>query len=103
MVKQIRFYLLISKDPPKHTHLYGPLQSLSYGGVWLMIFLIVVTGVILIGASNPGLMNFFRPTVKPIVNPRTGAVLTAAEVFDGAFGPDAVPLLRSTETGPAEV
>jgi len=24
--KQIKFYLLISKEPPEHTHLYGPLQ-----------------------------------------------------------------------------
>ena len=35
----------------------------------------------------------------PIVNPRTGAVLTAAEVFNGAFGPDAVPLLSLADDG----
>ncbi len=35
----------------------------------------------------------------PIINPRTGEVLTASEVFDGAFGPDAVPLLSLADDG----
>lgn len=67
-VKQIRFYLLISKEPPEHTHLYGPLQSLAYAGLFCMVLLIGVTGVILIGSGNATLISLFRPAVKPIVH-----------------------------------
>jgi Ni/Fe-hydrogenase 1 B-type cytochrome subunit len=48
-VKQVRFYLLISKEPPEHTHLYGPLQAISYAGLLFLVFLIALTGMIMMG------------------------------------------------------
>jgi Ni/Fe-hydrogenase 1 B-type cytochrome subunit len=50
-IKQIKFYALISKEKPEHKMLYGPLQSLAYGGLYMMLLLIVVTGLILTGAG----------------------------------------------------
>jgi Ni/Fe-hydrogenase 1 B-type cytochrome subunit len=65
-VKQIKFYLLISKEPPEHTHLYGPLQSLAYGGLLFMVFFICLTGLILMGAGyHAGWTALVYPVVKP--------------------------------------
>jgi Ni/Fe-hydrogenase 1 B-type cytochrome subunit len=65
-IRQVRFYLLISKEPPEHTHLYGPLQSLAYAGLLGMVFLIVLTGLILMGAGyDAGLTAFVYKFVKP--------------------------------------
>ena len=50
-IHQIQFYLLIRKDPPEHKELYGPMQSLAYIGLLGMVFVIVVTGLILMGAG----------------------------------------------------
>lgn len=68
LVKQIKFYLLISKEPPAHTHLYGPLQSLAYGGLLFMVFLIILTGLILTGAVgyDGGLIGFTYKLLKPV-------------------------------------
>ena len=49
---QIKFYALISEVKPRHTHLYGPLQSLAYGGLIIMWLLIVITGLVLMGANH---------------------------------------------------
>jgi len=69
LIRQMRLYLLVSKEPPEHTHLYGPLQSLAYGGLLTMIFLIVLTGLILMGAGyDAGLTSLVYKLVKPFEN-----------------------------------
>jgi len=67
-IKQIRYYLLISKEPPEHTHLYGPLQALAYGGLLAMVFLIVLTGLILMGAAgyHGGLTALTYKILRPV-------------------------------------
>jgi len=68
-IRQVRFYLLISKEPPEHTHLYGPLQSLAYAGLLLMVLLMILTGLILMGAGyGAGLTAFVSMFVKPLGN-----------------------------------
>ncbi len=65
-IKQIKFYLLVSKEPPDHKYLYGPLQSLAYGGLLFMVFLICLTGLILMGAGyHAGWTALVYPVVKP--------------------------------------
>ena len=65
-VKQIKFYALISKEPPVHTHLYGPLQSIAYAGLLFMVLLIILTGLILMGAGyHAGWTSFVYGIVKP--------------------------------------
>ncbi|MGV8079496.1 MAG: Ni/Fe-hydrogenase, b-type cytochrome subunit [Syntrophales bacterium] len=65
-VKQIKFYLLVSKEPPDHKYLYGPLQSLAYGGLLFMVFFICLTGLILMGAGyHAGWTALVYPVVKP--------------------------------------
>ena len=66
---QIKFYLLIKKDPPEHCALYGPMQSLAYGGLFFMIFVILVTGLILMGAGyHAGMTAFLYKILKPVEN-----------------------------------
>ncbi|MDD5169996.1 MAG: Ni/Fe-hydrogenase, b-type cytochrome subunit [Syntrophales bacterium] len=66
MSKQIRFYLLISKERPEHTTLYGPLQSIAYGGLLILVFLVVLTGLILMGAGyHAGWTALVYAIVKP--------------------------------------
>ncbi len=68
-IKQLKFYLLISKEPPAHTYLYGPLQSVAYAGLLIMLFLIVLTGLILMGTGfHGGLTAFVYSVLKPIEN-----------------------------------
>jgi Ni/Fe-hydrogenase 1 B-type cytochrome subunit len=68
-IRQVRFYLLVSKEPPEHTHLYGPLQSLAYAGLLAMVLLIVLTGMILMGAGyGAGLTALVYKMVKPFEN-----------------------------------
>jgi len=65
-IKQVKFYALISKEPAAHTHLYGPLQSVAYAGLLFMVFLIVLTGLILMGAGyHAGWTSFVYGIVKP--------------------------------------
>ncbi|MGA1867739.1 MAG: Ni/Fe-hydrogenase, b-type cytochrome subunit [bacterium] len=67
LYKNIKFYALVSNKPPKHTALYGPLQSLAYGFILVMIFFEVVTGLILYGALHQaGLAHFVYMTLGPI-------------------------------------
>ncbi|MEN6621282.1 MAG: Ni/Fe-hydrogenase, b-type cytochrome subunit [Smithella sp.] len=64
--EQIKFYLLINKEPPEHKCLYGPLQSVAYGGLLVMVFVIVVTGLILMGAGyHAGFTAILYKMVKP--------------------------------------
>ncbi len=69
LIRQVRFYLLASKEPPEHTHLYGPLQSLAYAGLLFMVLLIILTGLILMGAGyGAGLTSLVYKLVKPFEN-----------------------------------
>ena len=66
-VKQLKFYALVSKEPAEHKYLYGPMQSLAYGGLMVMILFIVLTGVILMGAGyHAGLTALIYKIVKPL-------------------------------------
>jgi len=63
---QIKFYLLIDKEAPPHKGLYGPLQSLAYAGLLFMVLVIVVTGLILMGAGyHAGFTALVYKLVKP--------------------------------------
>ena len=69
LVKQIKFYALISNEKPEEKHAYAPLQSLAYLGLMVMVLLIVVTGLILTGSGyDKGLISFFYFFVKPFQN-----------------------------------
>ena len=66
VIKQIKFYTLISTDRPEHTGLYGTLQSAAYGFLLILVFLVVVTGLILYGALHQAglgalIYGFLRP------------------------------------------
>jgi Ni/Fe-hydrogenase 1 B-type cytochrome subunit len=66
-VKQIKFYLLVSNERPDHVYLYGPLQALSYMGLFVMIFFIVITGLILTGAGyHHGLLGLAGWILTPV-------------------------------------
>jgi len=68
-IRQMRLYLFVSKEPPEHTHLYGPLQSLAYAGLLFMVLLIILTGMILMGAGyDAGLTSLVYKLVKPFEN-----------------------------------
>ncbi|SEM45383.1 [NiFe]-hydrogenase I apocytochrome b subunit [Syntrophus gentianae] len=69
-IQQLKFYLLIDKNPPPHTGLYGPMQSLAYLGLLFMVFLIVITGFILMGAGYhaAGLTAIMATILKPVEN-----------------------------------
>ena len=68
-IAQIKFYLLVSNKPAEHKYLYGPLQSLAYGGLMVMLFAMCLTGVILMGpAHSAGLTGFVYKLVKPFEN-----------------------------------
>ena len=68
-VKQLKFYALVSKEPAEHKYLYGPMQSLAYGVLMVMILFIVLTGVILMGAGyHAGLTGLIYKIVKPFEN-----------------------------------
>jgi Ni/Fe-hydrogenase 1 B-type cytochrome subunit len=68
-IKQLKFYALVSKEPAEHKYLYGPMQSLAYGGLMVMILFIVLTGVILMGAGyHAGLTALIYKMVKPFEN-----------------------------------
>ena len=68
-VEQIKFYLLIRKDAPEHKMLYGPMQSIAYIGLMFMVFVIVVTGLILMGAGyHAGITALSYKILRPIEN-----------------------------------
>jgi Ni/Fe-hydrogenase 1 B-type cytochrome subunit len=65
-IKQVKFYALVSKEPSEHNYLYGPLQSVAYAGVLVMVLLIVLTGLILMGAGyHAGLTAIVYNILKP--------------------------------------
>ncbi len=69
-VRQALFYSLITKEPPVHYRdLYGPIQALAYLGLMGMVLLIVLTGLILMGAGyGAGLTSFVYLYLKPLEN-----------------------------------
>ncbi len=69
MIKQIKFYALISTKAPEDKYLYGPFQSLVYTGLMFMVLFMVVTGLILTGACyHNGLTEIVYAILKPIEN-----------------------------------
>ena len=69
LIKQVKFYLLVSKERPEHVYLYGPLQAMSYAGLFVMIFLIVITGLILTGAGyDHGFLGLMSWILTPLEN-----------------------------------
>jgi Ni/Fe-hydrogenase 1 B-type cytochrome subunit len=64
---QIKFYLLISEKKPEHNYLYGPLQSLAYGGLLLMLVVLLITGMILAGVDySGGVIGIIYTILHPI-------------------------------------
>ena len=67
--KQLKFYALISKEPAEHKYLYGPMQAISYAVLLVMVFLIVITGLILLGAGyHAGFTAMAYAALKPVEN-----------------------------------
>ena len=68
-IDNIKFYSLIRKDPPEHKMLYGPLQSIAYLGLMFMVFVIVITGLILMGAGyHAGFTAIAYKILHPVEN-----------------------------------
>ncbi|PKN51925.1 MAG: Ni/Fe-hydrogenase, b-type cytochrome subunit [Deltaproteobacteria bacterium HGW-Deltaproteobacteria-13] len=68
-IDQIKFYLLITKKGPDYKTLYGPMQSLAYLGLMFMVFVIVITGLILMGAGyHAGFTAICYKILRPIEN-----------------------------------
>ncbi|MFZ1036145.1 MAG: Ni/Fe-hydrogenase, b-type cytochrome subunit [Smithella sp.] len=66
LVEQMKFYMLISEHPEKK-YLYGPMQALAYTGCWAMVVVIIVTGLILMGAGyHAGLAAIAYKTLRPV-------------------------------------
>jgi Ni/Fe-hydrogenase b-type cytochrome subunit len=54
LVKMLKFYLLIQPEKAPRYLGHNPLQQLSYTGVYLVAFLMALTGFAMYGQSNPG-------------------------------------------------
>jgi len=68
-IQQIKFYLLIDKKGPEYKTVYGPMQALAYLGLMAMIFVIVFTGLILMGAGySTGLTALGYKILRPFGN-----------------------------------
>lgn len=68
-IHQIKFYLLITKEGPEYKTLYGPLQSLAYLGLLFMVFVICITGLILMGTGyHAGLTAVVYTILYPVEN-----------------------------------
>jgi Ni/Fe-hydrogenase 1 B-type cytochrome subunit len=66
---QLKFYAFISEKKPKHNFLYGPLQALAYGGLFAMVAVFVLTGLVLAGAEyHQGFTALAYTFVKPVEN-----------------------------------
>lgn len=73
---QIKFYALISEKRPEHKYLYGPLQSLAYGGLLAMLLVMVVTGIILMGVEySLGVTGVAYAALKPLQNALGGLAM----------------------------
>jgi Ni/Fe-hydrogenase 1 B-type cytochrome subunit len=68
-IHQIKFYLLITKEGPDYKTLYGPLQSVAYLGLLFMVFVICITGLILMGAGyHKGFTAVAAFILRPVEN-----------------------------------
>ncbi|MEW5802698.1 MAG: Ni/Fe-hydrogenase, b-type cytochrome subunit [bacterium] len=74
LVKQVKFYMLLSDEPPpEHSGLYGTVQSGAYGVLLIMTFLVVITGLILYGALHQaGLGSVISATLYPLEGTMSG-------------------------------
>src|SRR5581483_10094232 len=54
MFKQVKYYLMIRPEEAPQYLGHNPLQQLSYTGMYLVAAVMVVTGLMLYGQSNPG-------------------------------------------------
>ena len=54
MFKQVKYYLMIRKNDAPHYLGHNPMQQLSYTGMYLVAAVMVVTGFMMYGQSNPG-------------------------------------------------
>ena len=69
VIKQIKFYSLISTELPVHTGLYGTLQSFAYSFLLILVFFEVITGLILYGALHQaGFSALIYGILRPIEN-----------------------------------
>lgn len=74
---QLKFYLFVSQKKPEHRYLNGPLQSIAYGGLMVMLLVIVVTGLILSGAEyDAGVTSWAYAALKPVENLLGGLAVT---------------------------
>jgi len=66
-IDQIKFYLLLKKEGPDYKTLYGPMQSLAYIGLFFMVFVICVTGLLLMGAGyHAGFTAIAYKILRPV-------------------------------------
>ncbi|MDA8123618.1 MAG: Ni/Fe-hydrogenase, b-type cytochrome subunit [Deltaproteobacteria bacterium] len=67
--RQACYYAYLSRKAPGNHQLYGPLQAGAYVTLFLMILLILLTGLILMGAGyDAGLTAFVYMLLKPLEN-----------------------------------
>ncbi|MBN2706532.1 MAG: Ni/Fe-hydrogenase, b-type cytochrome subunit [Deltaproteobacteria bacterium] len=67
LIVQIKFYLLLTQEKPKHQYQYGPLQSLAYSGLIVLQAMIILTGMILLGANyHAGLTLWLAGLLRPL-------------------------------------
>ena len=67
LLTQIKFYTFVSNEKPERNYLYGPLQAMAYGGIFIMIFLIVITGLILMGGNyDTGITGVVYAILRPV-------------------------------------
>ena len=65
--KQLKFYAFFTQEKPEHKYLYGPLQSVAYGGLFAMVLVFVLTGLVLAGAEyRLGFTGIVYMGVKPL-------------------------------------
>jgi Ni/Fe-hydrogenase 1 B-type cytochrome subunit len=68
-IDQIKFYLLMTKKGPDYKTLYGPMQSMAYIGLMFMVFVIVITGLLLMGAGyHTGFTAIIYKILHPVQN-----------------------------------
>ena len=67
LITQIKFYTFVSKEKPERNYLYGPLQAMAYGGIFIVIFFIIITGLILMGGNyNVGITGVVYAILRPV-------------------------------------